>query len=198
MSERQPTLLFDVMSTIVYDPFAVELPAHFGVSLETLLEDKDPTAWLEFERDEIDEGEFFDRFFAGDRQIDGPAMKAAMREHYRWIDGMEPLLARLGEAGFAIHTLSNYPIWYEMIEEKLELSRYLDWTFVSCKMGVRKPDPDAYRIPAQHLGVDPASCLFVDDRGRNCKGAVQVGMRAIKFQSASQLEADLRAHGLEF
>lgn len=197
MSERT-TLLFDVMSTIVYDPFAVELPAHFGVSFEKLLEDKDPTAWLEFERDEIDEGQFYDRFFRDDQKVDGPAMKAAMREHYRFLDGMEDLLGRLHAAEYSIHTLSNYPVWYQMIEEKLELSRYLDWSFVSCKMGVRKPDLDAYRIPAGELGVDPAQCLFVDDRGRNCKGAVEVGMRAIKFESASQLESELREHGLEF
>ncbi len=195
---KDTILLLDVMSTIVYDPFAVELPAHFGVSLDELLEDKDPTAWLEFERDEIDEHEFYERFFSGERQIDGPAMKAAMREHYRWLEGMESLVGRLSDAGYEMHTLSNYPVWYQMIEEKLSLSRYLDWTFVSCKMGVRKPDPDAYMIPARELGVPPSRCLFVDDRGHNCKGAAHVGMSAIKFEEASQLERDLREHGLDF
>jgi hypothetical protein len=31
-----------------------------------------------------------------------------------------------------MHVVSNYPVWFQWIEEKLELSRYLEWTFISC------------------------------------------------------------------
>lgn len=45
---------------------------------------------------------------------------------------MEPLLARLAAAGVPMHAFSNYPAWWRLIEGKLGLSRYLEWTFVSC------------------------------------------------------------------
>lgn len=45
---------------------------------------------------------------------------------------MEDLLARLKAADYEMHALSNYPSWYLNIEKKLVLSKYLDWTFVSC------------------------------------------------------------------
>lgn len=46
---------------------------------------------------------------------------------------MEDLLARLNTAGYELHALSNYPSWWRIIEDKLQPSRYLRWTFISCE-----------------------------------------------------------------
>ncbi|MDA1267103.1 MAG: hypothetical protein O2816_18645, partial [Planctomycetota bacterium] len=54
-----PILLLDVMSTLVVDPFYQEIPAFFGLSLDELLAQKDPRAWVDFEQDAIDEATFF-------------------------------------------------------------------------------------------------------------------------------------------
>jgi hypothetical protein len=56
----------------------------------------------------------------------------AQVESYRYLDGMEPLLLRLRDAGYTVHAMSNYPEWYRLIEDKLKVSQYLQWTFVSC------------------------------------------------------------------
>jgi hypothetical protein len=52
---------------------------------------------------------------------------------YEYVDGMQPLLARLSAAGVAMHAMSNYPSWWRHVEAKLQVSRYLPWTFVSCE-----------------------------------------------------------------
>jgi HAD superfamily hydrolase (TIGR01509 family) len=191
-----PILLLDVMDTLVVDPFFHAVPAHFGCSLEELLADKDPHAWVDFELARIDEATFFERFFRDDREWSGPAMKQAMTEAYRWVDGIEGLLGELQAQGVAMHALSNYTEWYRIIEDRLAVSRYLPWSFVSCDTGFRKPDPDTYRHAAETLGVAPERCIFVDDRGRNCKGAASIGMGAVKFQSAAQLRAALVERGV--
>jgi FMN phosphatase YigB (HAD superfamily) len=50
-----------------------------------------------------------------------------------------------------------------------------------------------------HLGVDPRSCVFVDDRAANVEAAAAFGMRAVRFEGcATALEKELREHGLEF
>ena len=190
------TLLLDVMSTLVYDPFFVEVPAHFGMTLEGLLKDKHPTAWLEFERNEISEKEFYERFFGDGRAFDGPRMKEAMAGSYRYLDGIEELLADLHAADVPMHALSNYPDWYLVIEEKLRLSRYLEWSFVSCITGHRKPAQEAYAAATETLGVSPSECIFVDDRGVNCKAAAAFGMHAIKFQGAGALRTELAGLGI--
>ena len=99
---------------------------------------------------------------------------------YRFLDGIEPLLGELSAAGVPMHALSNYPVWFEMIEARLGLSRYLRWSFVSCRTGVRKPDPEAFLGAARALGVAPSRCLFVDDREKNCAGARAVGIFCVR------------------
>ncbi len=93
--------------------------------------------------------------------VPGCCLGAAQRSKYRYLEGVEQLLARLSRAGFEMHTLSNYPTWYRIIEEQLALSRYVQWSYVSCHgpMQVRPlvvPSCRA-RLPsttrAQHHGV---------------------------------------------
>ncbi|KAL2227902.1 UNVERIFIED_CONTAM: Flavin mononucleotide hydrolase 1, chloroplatic [Sesamum indicum] len=54
-SRKLPVLLFDIMDTIVRDPFYHDVPAFFGMSMKELLECKHPTAWIEFEKGLINE-----------------------------------------------------------------------------------------------------------------------------------------------
>ena len=189
-------LLLDVMGTLVYDPFHRVMPDFFGMSLEQLLDAKHPEAWARFEHGEMDEDAFLRSFFADGRAYDEGGFVEAVRGAYRFLDGVEPLLAELSERGVEMHALSNYPCWYRLIEERLELSRYLDWTFVSCETGVRKPHPEAYLCAARRLERPPERCLFVDDRASNVEAARDVGMDAVVFESASQLRAALRERGV--
>ena len=196
LTRRRPVLLFDVMDTLVHEPFHAEMPAFFRLSLEELIAQKHPTAWLEFERGEIGEAEFLGRFFRDGRAFDRAAFKRTVVEAYRWIDGMEALVGELAAGGFEIHALSNYPEWFRAIEERLGLSRFLEWTFVSCLTGVRKPDARAFTGALDGLGVPAAECLFVDDREANCAAARAVGIEALRFRSAAELRDALARRGL--
>ncbi len=195
MLKSPDVYLFDVMGTLVYDPFYAEVPAFFDMTLDELIAVKDPTAWLEFERGELDEATFLARFFADGRPFDGPGLKTCMAEAFRPLEGVEALLEELGATGRAVHALSNYAPWYSLIEERLRLSRWLEWSFVSCDTGVRKPDHEAYLGPARALGVEPSACLFVDDREENCAAARAVGMPALHFTSVAELRVQLGEAG---
>lgn len=179
---RPEVILWDVMDTLVTDPFFDVMPRFFGMTLTELIEAKHPTAWVRFERAELTEAEFLRVFFADGRSYDHAAFRAEVHAAYTWIEDMQPLLAALCERGIGMHAFSNYPIWYLEVERRLRLSRYLSWTFVSCRTGLRKPDPEAYRSALQVLGCEPRACLFVDDRADNCEAARDAGMTAIRFE----------------
>ncbi|CAI5977562.1 unnamed protein product [Closterium sp. NIES-65] len=179
------------MDTLVRDPFYHHIPAFFQMTMPELLQQKHPTAWVDFECGRISEHQLHQRFFADGRHFDLQGLKATMQGAYEWVEGMEPLLAALNAHGFATHAFTNYPPWYQMIEDKLRLSRYLHWTFVSCHMGVRKPSPEAYEAALATLTVDPSTCIFIDDRESNVLAARGMGMTGITFQSAKQLAAEL-------
>jgi len=189
-------LLLDVMGTIVREPFLEDVPRFFGMTLAELMPLLSRETWFEFERGEIDEAAFARRFFLDGRPFDCEGLKAVLSHGFQYLPGMRELLEELHATSVEMHVLSNYPVWYRLVEEELRLSRYVSWTFVSCKTGVRKPDAEAYTGAARALGVAPKDCLFVDDRSINCTAAVNQGMTAVHFATAVELRRALENRGV--
>ena len=189
-------LLFDVMGTLVSEPFLTAMPQFFGMPLEQLRQEAHPTAWIEFEKNLLTEQQFCDQFFTDGRPVDRHALRKCLYDAYEWLSGMEDLLAELHRGGFSIYALSNYPIRYEMIEEKLSLSRFLTWDFVSCRTGFRKPEPEAYQVVMRQLGVSASNCFFIDDRQENVDAAIAQGMDAVLIENATTLREQFCRRGL--
>ena len=187
----KPIVLWDVMGTLVHDPFYEEMPEFFDLPFERLLRTLQPGAWVDFELGHRTEREFLSDFFADGRGFDHDRFVQTVRDAYRWLPGMEALVAELHADGHVMHAFSNYPVWYRMIEERLRVSRFADWSFVSCLIGVRKPEPAAYAHVLDELGVEGNECIFVDDRACNCEAAADAGIHAIRFEGADALREAL-------
>ncbi|KAL6660641.1 hypothetical protein ACP70R_001676 [Stipagrostis hirtigluma subsp. patula] len=184
---KLPVLLFDVMDTIVRDPYYHQIPAFFQMSMKELLESKHPTAWSEFEMGLINEDELAKKFFNDGRSFDLEGekvevavalrcLKECMVKAYEYIDGVEDILCGLKQNNYEMHAFTNYPVWYHR---------------------KRKPSPDFYLQAVNHLNVDPASCIFIDDRMVNIEAALSVGMVGLHFKNAEVLRKDLSSLGVE-
>jgi putative hydrolase of the HAD superfamily len=77
---------------------------------------------------------------------------------------------------------------HEYRVDNFGLHQLFQYTFTSCYMGIRKPDPSIYLRALGILGDRPGRSLFIDDRLENVAAAAAVGMKAIRFTG----EADLR------
>lgn len=75
-----------------------------------------------------------------------------------------------------------------------ELASTFDVVVASGEIGYAKPEPQAYEITAEQLGLPPQECIFTDDRPEYCDGARAVGMQAIHYRSYSQFKAELEDH----
>ena len=76
------------------------------------------------------------------------------------------------------------------------LRRYLEFTFTSCYMGLRKPDPNIYRRTLEIIGKTAERALFIDDRLENVAAAAAVGIKSICFTGADALRRDLQSFGV--
>jgi putative hydrolase of the HAD superfamily len=72
-----------------------------------------------------------------------------------------------------------------------ERAEYFDQIVVSAAIGHVKPDPEAYEITAEKLGVEPDECVFIDDKQSFCEAAEAVGMRSVWYRDFEQAKADL-------
>jgi putative hydrolase of the HAD superfamily len=67
----------------------------------------------------------------------------------------------------------------------------------SCYLGVRKPEPEIYRMAVDIVRRPPENCVFVDDRALNLECAVVAGIKPIHFEDAGGLRSELRGYGVE-
>lgn len=72
-----------------------------------------------------------------------------------------------------------------------ELRELFDEQVVSADIGYMKPEPQAYSITAQRLGVAPEQCVFVDDRDGFCDAARATGMQAVHYRDFAQFKQEL-------
>ncbi len=69
----------------------------------------------------------------------------------------------------------------------------------SSREGIRKPDPEIYRIALSRMDVPAEQTVFLDDLGINLKPARVLGMKTIKVLNETQALTDLeRITGLNF
>lgn len=189
-------LVLDLMGTVLRDPYREALEAATGMPLERAHRFKDPDAWPAFERGELTETEFVDRFFIDSGQtLDVAAFHAARRAGYAYLPGMQSLLTRAAST-LPTYIASNYPVWIAELRERFALDAHCVDVIASHELGARKPDPEFFQRLLARIGHPASRCVFVDDREDNCAAAAELGMRTIRFTGAAALEERLRADGL--
>ncbi len=124
---------------------------------------------LYMRKDEIDE--LRRDYFSGDRI------------NYRLVT----LIRELREQGYPVALLSNESIKLRDRLRELKLDDLFDHILISAEIGVMKPDPTAFRVALQTLGVAPQEAIFVDDALSNVRGAQQLGIHAIQCRECDDL-----------
>lgn len=191
-------ILFDLMGTVIYDPYLEALQAATGMSLATTFRARDPNCWPEFELGAIDEAEFVRRFFPDPepgQEFDITAFNRVRREGYAFLPGMEEVLTAL-QGVTNRYVASNYPVWIEELRAAFALERYFEGFYASCYLGFRKPDPAFFTALLDDLHLPAGRCLFIDDRRTNCDAAAEVGLTVHHFEDAERLKRDLATLGV--
>lgn len=187
----------DLMDTVIEDPWAEALEAATGLKLDEILSIRDARAWIAFELGEVDEATYAERFFppGSDHRLDGALLRRELEARYRFLPGMEDLLARLAPS-WKLVAVSNYPEWIDSLRLRFRLDRFFDQYHVSCRLGARKPARAFFRAVLDASGLEPGELLLVDDRAENVEGAARLGIPGLVFRDAPALERDLRERGM--
>jgi putative hydrolase of the HAD superfamily len=80
--------------------------------------------------------------------------------------------------------------------DRLPILREMDSLVDATHTKILKPDPRAYAMGCEALGLPPGEVVFVDDQQRNVEGACRAGLDAVLFDvtepAASYAEAERR------
>ena len=113
-----------------------------------------------------------------------------------WID--RPMLDFVDELRLKLRVglLSNGTTRLEEHLALHDLTAHFDDVVNTARIGVAKPDINAYRIAANRLRVEASECIFVDDRQANVEGANQAGLTGVRFTGIEPLRDELRRLGV--
>lgn len=86
-------------------------------------------------------------------------------------------------AGVKLAILSNeLDLFYGTeFRGKLPFLAHFDVIIDATYTKILKPDPRAYQLCLDQLGLPAEACVFVDDQKRNIEGAIAVGMKTVYF-----------------
>ena len=105
-----------------------------------------------------------------------------LRECILPADYTEDLIRWFREKGYRIYFLSNYSEGlYEKTKDRLHFIESFHGGVFSWKEKCLKPDARIYRILLKRYDLNPASCLFFDDREDNIVAACREGIHGVVF-----------------
>jgi len=169
-------------------------PEYFGVVAFFLGEFRDhyhlPTGAHDLhllETGKISDDEFFDRMCAryveaGNEPVDPRvAQQVVFGRGMVACSAMVDAVYQVRGAGYRTALLTNISrdgeaMWRDLIP----VDELFDVVIDSSKVGLRKPDPEIYRLTCTRLGVAPERCLFIDDLLCNVEAASELGMETIQ------------------
>ena len=93
---------------------------------------------------------------------------------------------------YHLYSLSNTPeSFMTYINANFPVMNYFKARIYSSALKIAKPMPEIYQYLIEHYDLNPADCIFLDDRQENIDAARDAGMHGIVFESAAQCRNDL-------
>lgn len=198
-------VIFDFGGVITESPFEAfnRLEARHGISPDTVRRinatNPDTNAWAMFERSEIDTVEF-DRRFSAEAAAFGvtlsgrdvlSCLQGSVRP--RMLEALKRISGRYKTGCITNNVRTDGPDHATRDPRVAEAFALFGHVIESSKLGIRKPDPRIYGLMLEHLGVQAAKAIYLDDLGVNLKPAKALGMTTIKVVTGDDAIASLEA-----
>lgn len=87
---------------------------------------------------------------------------------------------------------------YSYLNRKFNIEEKFDFTVISFREGLRKPQTKIYEVAVQKTGSEPENCIYIDDLKHNLSPAEELGIKTIHYRNNEQLKQDLKMLGVNF
>jgi len=192
-------VLFDFGGVITTSPFenfatyeqASGLPKDLIRTINST--NPDSNAWAQLERSAVSRDEFCALFEAEGaalgHEVSGVAVLDCLRTELRpfMVDALGKIHAKYATAMLTNNFVSHADQQAERSSEQIssgasfaDIAQHFDHVIESAVVGVRKPDPEIYRMACEAMGREAEEIVFLDDLGINLKPARAMGMTTIK------------------
>ncbi len=107
------------------------------------------------------------------------------------------IVKTLQNQGYQTAMLSDVTQYQAQIIRKMGYYDLFNPVLLSYAIGVKKPNPEAFKILLNKLELDASYVLFIDDRNENVEAAKKLGIDSIQFIDPQQLKEELGRRGFD-
>lgn len=200
------SIVFD-MGQVLMDfapPVFIERLGYTGEDAESLRQEIfRGWEWVAFDRGDI----------TGEDVVQSACSRLPARLHgavrelvFHWWEDMIPmpgakeLVTELHDKGYDMYVLSNASQDFHKYFDRIPGSEYLPKArrLVSSDHRLLKPEHEIYELFFRTYGLEPQSCVFIDDNPPNVEAARRLGMQAIVHRGdVARLRRELRELGVD-
>jgi HAD superfamily hydrolase (TIGR01549 family) len=87
-------------------------------------------------------------------------------------------------------------IHFQMLRENYPLLRHFHALVLSYEVKAMKPAPAIFQAAIDRAGCRPEECFYTDDISDYIAGARAMGIDAVQFESAEQIQREMKARGI--
>ncbi len=195
-------ILFDLGDVILYSDVKsrdVEMEKQAGISV--LLNSDIKPLYLEVSAGKKSVEELFEKILENSES--GKDIRKVIeiyKENYKKFSTIDKkminLIKRLRK-NYKVYAFSNTNKIHEQVNKKRGLYEYFDDVFLSCNLGNVKPNKGIFHEVLKILNLEADEVLFIDDREKNVKSAVEIGMKTIQFKDYGTLVKELSNKGIK-
>ena len=197
-------ILWDFGGVVTSSPFeafnefesANDLPLDLIRTINS--ENPDSNAWAKFESSQVSIEEFDELFFqealTKGFQVRGKDIIKLLSGSIRknMVDFLKELKGSY-KLGCITNTVNSQDdLTDKDRQSKKEAMALFDHVVESSKVGIRKPNPEIYKMSCLALSVEPKECIYLDDLGINLKPARELGMATIKVVNPEEAIQEVR------
>ncbi len=108
------------------------------------------------------------------------------------------ILKKLKNQNYRLIALTNWGSeTFPIALERFEFLKLFEGIVVSGQIKMLKPFKEIYEYTLSKYNLNPANCIFIDDRLSNVEGAIKCGINGIQFISPEKLITELKNIGIE-
>lgn len=195
-------VIFDsggVLTTDTDNLMSKNIARSFGISKKKVMDAFDSLATL-FQTGKITQKEFWVKFAkAVCRNLPSGYSSLLLADYEKASRKNESVFLfakKLKKKGYIVAVLSNTVKVHANFNKKRKLWKGFDKVFLSCDLGMIKPNVDIYRYTLRKLKIKAKEAVMIDNKKDYLAGAKKIGMHTIVYRNLQKLKKDLRKLGV--
>ncbi len=177
--------------------FVTDLAVRYGYPYEKVNDVIDGAIGTAYRESKISRDEFWKQTVAAlELKESADDLEKEWIDGYELIPGTKEIIAKLRTTHKVVYLSDNVRERAEKLNEKFGFLSWFDDGIFSHEVGVRKPNLKIYQLALEKGNANASESIFIDDKLELLAPATVLGITTILFESAKQLEVDLKKLGV--